>query len=196
MISKQDFLRLYDTEKQRQYSSSSFACWDANDVGETGFFDSPDQNLLNQLRGDYILVGLNPSKECSGPFKAFHFPHRGGRDTWLRDALKDTKLYGCYITDLYKGFVHSKSQEVENYKSNDPGSVEADLDELFDEIVLLNPNCIVALGKQTFDEIKNLINNGQLFFDLSNVFCLPHYAGRMSKADYLKKTKELIQQLP
>ena len=93
---------------------ASWAIW--KEVGETpksnmgdlNVLDSQqNSNLLSQLKPNVVFVGLNTSIDISyqEPFSNFHptgETARYAQDYKTRFALKDTELWGGYMTDIIK----------------------------------------------------------------------------------------------
>lgn len=93
--------------KQKYSTTASWAVWDENDID---FPDSP-----SGLRNDVVLIAGNPggAAEESGrtPWINFH-TGRKHNDHFLAHALRDTDLWGGYMTDFYSQ-IESKLHKVD-----------------------------------------------------------------------------------
>ena len=146
--------------------------------------------LLRLLRPDVILVGLNFSRG-SVPFTLgnFHDRRPQSQDYKLRYALKDTPLWGAYITDIIKDFDQKASGKVMAYLRNNRSFEKANVDRFREELRDLGVDqpTIIALGEAAFKVLtRNL--GGQY-----RVLKLPHYAKYISKEQYRRECRPVIE---
>lgn len=90
-------------------SYASWAIWDYENESDSSIIE---QNI-NKLHSRFVLIGLNISKSLKKqPWVNFH----GGRhDRKLKYACNNTKLYGSYITDIFKDLPESNSNNIKNF---------------------------------------------------------------------------------
>jgi hypothetical protein len=73
-----------------------------------------DVELLKVLNTKYIFVGLNISRDIidTVAWSNFHDPRPEAMDFKIRYALKDTPLWGSYMTDTFKDLQEKDSKKV------------------------------------------------------------------------------------
>jgi hypothetical protein len=90
-------------EKYGPYAS--WAVWNPKAQKETSII----RNAVADLKSSVIIVGLNISQPLSDSWSNF----RGGKhDRKLMYAFNNSPYRGAYMTDLLKGIVQAKSQEI------------------------------------------------------------------------------------
>ena len=108
MITREKFEFLKD--KYGHYSS--WAVWadegkrPKDNMGDLSVFDlEANPGLLQQLKPDTVLVGLNVSRGCiETPLGNFHDPRPEAMDFKIRYALRGSPFWGAYMTDIIKDF--------------------------------------------------------------------------------------------
>ena len=106
MISEKKFY--FIKEKYQFYSS--WAVWaeqgdkPKSNVGDLSVLDpKQNKNLLKTLNPNIILVALNISRgDIAEPFANFHDKSSRATDFKIRYAIKDTPIWGAYMTDIIK----------------------------------------------------------------------------------------------
>jgi len=101
---------------------------------------NPDinQNLLNELNPNIILVALNISRgDIQEPLANFHDKRSEATDYKLRYALKDTALWGGYLTDIIKDFDQKISGKVVSFLKENPRFEKENVDYFLEEISYL-----------------------------------------------------------
>ena len=195
-------LRTFEFIKNSCDSSSSWAVWapeldtPKSNMGNLSIFDaSNNPHLLTQLNPNIILVGLNPShKVPTGDQKLFGNFHNGGphsQDYKIRYALKDTFLWGAYMTDIIKDFPELVSGNVLKYLKKNPEILKNNIKLFEKEIKFLGPEdpIIIAFGSICY---KFLLDNLPSDY---NIFKVTHYAHYINPDKYRKEIKELIDSL-
>ena len=144
---------------------SSWAVW-ANEgttpksnIGDLSVLD-PDVNdsLLTSLNPNIILVALNISRgDIQYPLANFHDKRSEATDYKLRFALRGTKLWGAYLTDIIKDFdfghSHSYYSKTDCYEPNPIGGYLLESG---------NPNSLlIKKGKEIFLRSKKIIKKGE-----------------------------------
>ena len=195
-------LRTFEFIKNSCDSSSSWAVWapeldtPKSNMGNLSIFDaSNNPHLLTQLNPNIILVGLNPShKVPTGDQKLFGNFHNGGphsQDYKIRYALKDTFLWGAYMTDIIKDFPELVSGNVLKYLKKNPEILKNNIKLFEKEIKFLGPEdtIIIAFGSICYNFLLDNLPSDY------NIFKVTHYAHYINPDKYRKEIKELIESL-
>ena len=194
-------LEIFKKIKKKYGRCASWAIW--KEVGETPKSNMEDlnildpqqnPNLLSKLKPDVVFVGLNTSIDITDlePFSNFHPTSPHAQDYKTRFALKDTELWGGYMTDIIKDHVELQGQTVANYLNANP-EVEGKNIEIFrDELKDLgteNPT-IIAFGNAAHNILTNNLNNE------FNIFQVTHYSYQgLTKEDFRNEIKSLIERI-
>src|ERR1022692_1287728 len=102
MINIQQFEKI----KRKHGSYASWAVWAGasekpkSSMGDVSHFKN--ERVLNLLKNDVVMVGLNISRRVSEPFLNFHDPNPRANDFKIRYAFKNSAYYGAYMTDIIK----------------------------------------------------------------------------------------------
>lgn len=185
--------RKFNEIKNRYGHYASWAIWaeegkrPKDNMDDLRIFDvDTNSDLLVQLNPNYILVGLNISRKIERPLRNFHGPNGGAYK--IRFALKDSPLWGAYMTDIIKDFEQKVSGEVTSYlrKNRD---FELENIKLFEEeiefIGARNP-IIITFGVHAYNIIeKNLSEKYE-------IIKIPHYSHYISKEKYREEVKSIL----
>ena len=187
-ISKEKFKEL-----QEKYGlHASWAVW----AGET---DRPKSNMsdLSIFKEDSILRQLNPSSilvaynfsvegKVLRPWENFH--GENGEAYKLRYALKDTPLWGAYMTDIIKDFVDPDAASVKEYLKDNTEVVRQNIERFEKEVndLEVNSPCLYALGNDVFEILKTHLSSR------FKIHKITHYAWQRSKEQYREKVLEQI----
>lgn len=182
MLSKQTFDRI----REKFGHQSSWAVWaEAGDapksnMGDLSIFESDE--TLRVLNPNVILVGMNIPKDVYLPaFSNFHSKHSTAQDYKTRFALKDTDLWGGYMTDILKDYPETKSTTALKYARSNPEYLEKCIGTFRDELEALhsaNP-LVVALGGDAYTLLKENLQELQ-------IIKVPHHSRDVSPEDYRK----------
>lgn len=179
MIDVQKYNRLKEINKK--YGYGSWALWPPKDNSEEGdaknkdvsFFDEEEKNgtLFDKLTDKVMMLALNPSGDANSPIPPLWKNFRGGmydqRISMLVNKYKKYGWEGCYITDLFKKRLGTKSDEVgensRNWTENDwKKNTEPFVEEL-NAIGLDNLKQIIVFGStSTFKYLKKIVKMGIL----------------------------------
>ncbi len=137
------------------------------------------QETSDELNPNYVFVGLNVAGNGElwdlPDWANFHSEYRTHNDFKLRYALKDTKYWGAYITDVIKRHSNSDGGQVMSYLKNHPEVVDANIKDFLEEIELLGTKPIlVAMGGKVY---KILSENLKGF----TIIPIKHYSFTISK---------------
>ena len=195
MISRDTF----DLIKGRHGQYGSWAVWadvtrgPKSNVGDLRVLD-PDQNpsLLETLRNDVIMLGLNLSRFQPSAFANFHDPSPAGQDYKIRYAFVGTPYYGAYMTDLIKGVVMLESNDLVRHLAGRPelvtGSISTLLDE-FHDLGAARPT-VIAFGNETYRLALRHIPSSHY----ARMAAVTHYSHYISKEEY--RRRDLAQMSP
>lgn len=195
MVSRDTF----ELMKRKHGPYGSWAVWaevtkgPKSNVGDLRVLD-PDQNprLLETLKGDVVLLGLNLARFQPSTFANFHDPNPAAQDYKIRHAFAGTPYYGAYMTDLIKGTVMLDSHDVVRHLATRPNllaeSLATLLDEL-DDLAAVRPT-LIAFGNDTHRIAERLIPPSR-YLRLAGV---THYSHYISKEEY--RTRVLGQLTP
>ena len=194
-------LEKFEFIKEEYGDCASWAIWREQgnnpplfNMGDLSVLD-PQQNpnLLSQLKPDVVFVGLNISIDIGDqePFSNFHSNYRYAQDYKLRFALKDTELWGGYMTDIIKDHVELHGQTVVNYLNANPDVEEKNIETFRKELKDLgteNPT-IIAFGNEVYRILSRNLNNE------FNIYKITHYSHFINLDEYRKKFESLIKEI-
>lgn len=185
-------------EKEEYANLVSWAIWDGNDIKDLSMFD--DQHLketLPKLKDHIVIMGLNASNSAESrkeTWAGFHNKHQGGRDSWLREIVKlHPYLEGAYMTDVFK-IVESKSDNVKEL-IRDKTFRSEQYDMLERELNILGDNLTIILIGRDAQKYFCLFEKEKDKAGLYRLLNIPHYAGRLSKAAFLKKVEIIVHEI-
>jgi len=192
MITREKF----DFIKGKYGSVASWAIWakqgdlPKSNMGDLSVLDPEvDKDLLSKLNPNIVLVALNFAADIDhDDWDVFHKYRRYGTDFKTRFALKDTQLWGAYMTDILKNYPEVDSLKVLSHLKKHPElereNVESFRQELKD-IGAENPR-LVAFGNTVYDILKRNLAEFE-------IIKIPHYAHQMSKETYREQVKEILK---
>ena len=192
MISEEKFY--FIKEKYQLYSS--WAVWaeqgdkPKSNVGDLSVLDpKQNKNLLKTLNPNIILVALNISRgDIAEPFANFHDKSSRATDFKIRYAIKDTPIWGAYMTDIIKDFEELISGNVLSYlKKNKEFEVE-NINFFRKELIEIgakNP-ILIAFGNIVYEILNRYLENE------FKIFKITHYAHQMSKEKYREEVQNIL----
>lgn len=136
--------------------------------------------LLDALHGKSIFLGLNISRRIERPFGNFHDPRPIATDFKIRSALKGTKYWGSYMTDIIKDFEEKASGKMMGFLKANKDFELQNIRTLREEIRVLGCDSplLVVFGKDAEVIAKRNLS------DEFEIVRVPHYANFLSKEDY------------
>ena len=192
MISEEKFY--FIKEKYQLYSS--WAVWaeqgdkPKSNVGDLSVLDpKQNKNLLKTLNPNIILVALNISRgDIAEPFANFHDKSSRATDFKIRYAIKDTPIWGAYMTDIIKDFEELISGNVLSYlKKNREFEIE-NINFFRKELIEIgakNP-ILIAFGNIVYEILNRYLENE------FKIFKITHYAHQMSKEKYREEVQNIL----
>lgn len=193
---------LYESIKKGYGDVASWAVWKKagatpkSNMGDMSIFDiKRNPNLLDTLKNDVIMIGLNFSRHVifSEPFRNFHDQSPYANDFKIRYAFINTPFYGAYMTDIIKNTIENSSVNVRKYIKNTPGVVEKNISLFRKELQDINANkpILIAFGGDVFEILDKYIKDDEY----SNLIKITHYSHHISKENYRKEVLEQISRM-
>lgn len=190
---------IYDIMKKRYWRVWSWAVrWEetttpTSNTNDMTWVNNP--NLLKNINTWYVFVWLNLSsthwdKWCNNDvaWSNFHSGYSHQQDFKLRYALKDTKYWGSYITDIIKDFPEVDSSKVWFYLNEHPEVILKNIESFKEEISYLWNNLkLVGMGSKTY----NLLN--EYLWSEYKIFLIKHYSYTIWKEDYRKEVLSTLE---
>jgi hypothetical protein len=188
MVDRQTF----DCIREKHGGYASWAVWAEptrkakSHIGDLSVLD-PDRNptLLQTIRNDVVMIGLNLSRFLPVPFGNFHEPNPEGQDYKIRFAFAYTPYYGAYMTDLIKGLVMLESSKLMHHLAENPSLVAENVQRLleeFDDLNCASPT-LIAFGTDAYLLAAKQIHPSRY----SRLIRVTHYSHYISKEDYRKR---------
>lgn len=170
-------LEKYEEIKKKYGISASWTIWKEegntpkSNICDLSVFN--DKEIYKKLNPNYVFVGLNPSIQDTNSeiWRNFHSPDtKRQNDYKLRHALKNTKFWGAYITDL-NGTKETNSNKV-FVSDNDVRSFR-------EEIALLGTKpVLIALGDKVYNALMKYLSEEY------TIIKIKHFACYISKEAY------------
>ena len=196
MINKELYLKI-----QEKYGDvGSWAVWDEegempkSNMGNMDIFDlDKNPNLLNELRNDVVMIGLNFSRPVNftKPYQNFHDRSPYANDFKIRYAFNNTRYYGAYMTDVIKNTVIKSSQNMRSYINKNPKITKENIAYLREELEDLEAHqpLILAFGVDAYELLNDNLNKNHF----SKLIKITHYSHFISKENYKKEVLNQIQ---
>ena len=192
MITREKF----DFIKEKYGYVASWAIWakqgdtPKSNMGDMSVLDPDiDKNLLSKLNPNIVLVALNFAADTEHKvWEVFHKYRRYGTDFKTRFALRDTQLWGAYMTDILKNYPEVDSLKVLAHLKKHPELEQKNVESFRQELKDIgseNPR-LIAFG----DTVHKILKKNLAEFEIIKI---PHYAHQMSKETYREKVKEILK---
>jgi hypothetical protein len=181
---------IFEKIKEKHGKYASWAVWmneregydpESFNIDDLSIFNKENNpQLLQELNPNIVMVGLNfggssgiidaEQLKNDPDFKNFHNVGKGCWDFKLRYAIRNTELYGAYLTDIVKYYSasYAKGAVINNQQKNKE-SKEIFLDELKD-LGCKNP-IIIAMGGKTYKKLTELFGSVKY-----NIIPITHYS--------------------
>ena len=194
-------LEKFEVIKKKYRHVASWAIWKEQgnnlplfNMGDLNVLD-PQQNpdVLSELKPDVVFVGLNTSRNIndSPPFSNFHPTYSRAQDYKTRFALKDTELWGGYMTDIIKDYPELHGQNVVRFLGDNPDVEKKNIETFREELKDLGTEnrTIIAFGNDVFSILSRNLKNE------FNIFKVTHYAHFINQQRYREEVKSLIKKM-
>ncbi len=182
---------LYDKIRGKYGSSASWAVWEPqgdkpkSNMGVQNVFNFEfNPSLLDTLRNDIVMVGLNFSRELKDPlpFTNFHDESPYANDFKIRYAFWDTPYYGAYMTDVLKHLVILDAPKVRDYIKKNPNVLHRHIrafEEELEEVESRRP-MLLAFGRDAYGLLKKHLD----WKRYGSLIPLTHYSHHVRKEEY------------
>lgn len=171
---------------------SSWAVWKDKDIKEKSNIGdlSVFENINLILNPNVIFVGLNISQKISEPFGNFHSNSSTSHDYKIRYALKDTKLYGGYMTDIIKDFEEKISGNLMKFINKNPIFLQENVKLFEEELLFIGSNnpLIIAFGNDCYNILIKQFKNKYKINKVS------HYSSCIGKEKLRAQILNIIKQ--
>jgi hypothetical protein len=180
---------LFEQIKARRGGYASWAVWAGasdkpkSNIGDLSIFDADaNRSLLQTLKGDVVMVGLNISRPICEAFRNFHDPSPKANDFKIRYAFTNTAYYGAYMTDIIKDYPMVDSSAVLESVQTSPARLRENVITFLAELADLNSGrpTILAFGAAAHRLLANNIPGGAY----SRLVKLTHYSHRIGREQY------------
>ena len=171
-------LDIYNQIKKKYGKSASWAIWaeegdkPKSNISDLSVFD--DDCIIEQLNPNYVFVGLNPSVQDidTNIWHNFHSKDtKRQNDYKLRYALKNTKYWGSYLTDL--------APDIKETNSNKVSVSDINVKKFKEEIALLGTKpVLIAMGDKVYKTLIDCLENTY------NIVKIKHFSNYISKEAY------------
>ena len=185
----------YLKDKYGRYSS--WAVWaeegkrPKENMGDLSVFDlEANPGLLQQLKPDIVLVGLNVSRgSIETPLGNFHDPRPEAMDFKIRYALRESPFWVAYMTDIIKNFDQKASGKVMSFLRKNPAFEQENVEFFRQELIDLGaPNpTLIAFGSVTYSILT------RNFWADYRIVRIPHYSDYCSKERYREEVMKILQ---
>jgi hypothetical protein len=147
-----------------------------------------DQSIIKTLHTKYVLVALNISRSIDESFANFHSENSSATDYKTRYALKDTPLWGAYMTDIIKDFEEVASGKMMKFIKDNSGFEKQNISSFLNELTYIKAESpiLVAIGNDAF----NILNKNVA--TTFKIIKIPHYANYTSKEAYREKVLDVL----
>ncbi len=179
----------FDAIRQQHGRYASWAVWaeasetPKSNIGDMSIFDvEANGSLLETIKGNAVMVGLNISRSFSAPFRNFHDPSPKANDFKIRYAFTNTKYYGAYMTDIIENVEMVDSNDLLEHLKASPSLVRQNVDAFREELQGLNSGkpTILAFGATAHRLLGEHISGREY----SRLIKVTHYSHRISKENY------------
>jgi len=179
----------FELIKAKHGRYASWAIWaeagekPKSNMADMAIFDlGVNPSLLDTIRNNVVMVGLNISRSFSEPFKNFHDSNPRANDYKIRYAFRKSEYYGAYMTDIIKNFELVDSVDVLNYIKTNPPVIEKSIKLFREELSDLNTGEPIILAFGT--TVHKILNENLKRQDYSKLIKLTHYSHHISKENY------------
>lgn len=183
MITNKHYLEI--SQKYGHYAS--WAIWQEqgdkpkSNVGDLTIFDTnANPKILELLKPNFIMVGLNISRPIEYKFGNFHDKRSQSQDYKVRYAFKETIFSGAYMTDIIKDFENVMSGDVMKYLKTNTDFEEKNVEMFLQEINDIGATLptLIAFGNHTYSILT------KHFGGIYQILKFPHYSMQISKENY------------
>ena len=191
-------LERFNKIKEKYQYYASWAVWaegalPMENVGDLSVLDPTlNTQLLEQLNPNIVLVALNiAAADIEEPWGNFHSGWHHAQDYKIRYAVRDTPLWGAYMTDIIKDHPELVAANVHAHLAHNPDVLHQNVENFKQELKDIGAEKpkLIAFGNVVRDI---LIDN---LADEFEIFSIRHYSHFMKTDSYRNEVLELCEQL-
>ena len=192
-----DITRFNRIKEKYQYYAS-WAVWaegalPMENVGDLSVLDPTlNTQLLEQLNPNIVLVALNiAAADIEEPWGNFHSGWHHAQDYKIRYAVRDTPLWGAYMTDIIKDHPELVAANVHAHLAHNPDVLHQNVENFKQELKDIGAEKpkLIAFGNVVHDI---LIDN---LADEFEIFSIRHYSHFMNTDSYRNEVLELCESI-
>ena len=192
-----DITRFNRIKEKYQYYAS-WAVWaegalPMENVGDLSVLDPTlNTQLLEQLNPNIVLVALNiAAADIEEPWGNFHSGWHHAQDYKIRYAVRDTPLWGAYMTDIIKDHPELVAANVHAHLAHNPDVLHQNVENFKQELKDIGAEKpkLIAFGNVVRDI---LIDN---LADEFEIFSIRHYSHFMNTDSYRNEVLELCESI-
>ena len=173
--------------KNKHGLHASWAVWadetnrPKSNMGDLSIFEN--DSVIKTLNPNNIIVAFNFSVDGKVLHSWENFHGENGEVYKLRYAVKNTPLWGAYMTDIIKDHVDPNSISVKKFLEKNPEVISKNVKRFKEEIKDLNVTkpILYALGKDVFKILNDYLS------DKYKIIRLTHYGIPNNKEFYKEK---------
>ena len=191
-------LERFNRIKEKHQYYASWAVWaegemPMHNVGDLSVLDPTfNKQLLEQLNPNIVLVALNiAAADIEEPWGNFHSGWHHAQDYKIRHAMRDTPLWGAYMTDIIKNHPELVAANVQAYLAQNPDVERKHVQNFKQELKDIGARQpkLIAFGNVVHNILtRNLGNDFE-------IFKINHYSHFISRDAYRSQVLELCKQL-
>lgn len=188
---------VFEAAREKYGLAASWAVWAPegarakSNMGDLSIFEGTRlYETCKSLHTRYVLVGLNISTiDIEQPLSNFH--GENGEVYKARYALRDTPLWGSYMTDVIKDHKETEAVNMVKFLRSNPDYERKHILAFTEELRVLNASSpvLVAFGRDVFAILQRHLSNRY------RIAQIPHYAWRTNKENYRKKVLQCIDDM-
>ena len=191
-------LERFNKIKEKYQYYASWAVWaegtlPMENVGDLSVLDPTlNPQLLEQLNPNIVLVALNiAAADIEEPWENFHSSWHHAQDYKIRYAVRDTPLWGAYMTDIIKDHPELVAANVHAHLAHNPDVLHQNVENFKQELKDIGAKKpkLIAFGNVVCDI---LIDN---LADEFEIFSITHYSHFINRDTYRNEVLELCEQL-
>lgn len=188
---------MFDRIRSNHGDHASWAVWakagetPKSNVSDLSVLD-PERNpvLLDTLRPDVVMLGLNISRPFFEPFRNFHDSNPSAQDFKIRHAFAGTPFYGAYMTDIIKDVVMVNSGDLMSYLRLNPALVAENVERMISELDDLKTDSptVIAFGAHAHRLVAMHVPRSRY----RRLLRVTHYSQYLSQENYRSRVQEEV----
>jgi hypothetical protein len=154
---------------------------------DISFFDK--SSILDRLKPNIVLVGLNISKRIDRVFGNFHPTSSSAQDYKIRHAVKNSVFEGAYMTDIIKDFEQKNSGKLMKYLSANKDFEKDNVVKFEEELRDIGSTepIIIAFGSDCYKILRRNLK------DKYKIYKVSHYSAFITKDKLRSEFEEVAK---